>query len=170
MFAVAGPWENQTGGLGLAGKLAGPGCYFIPALLISKEDKKEKEAKAQNPQSQSSPLEGGDHTLDTGQSLGTLDNTTALQATTDSPADTYTEEMSLNNRAGMLLRLLQSATCVVVQRGEAGAQLSILFAETEALVSSKGLTKAALSESFVYDSVGLLVMTVLLSLSSSVLP
>lgn len=30
----------------------------------------------------------------------------------DEDEDTSTEEMSLNNRAGMLLRLLQSATCV----------------------------------------------------------
>lgn len=36
----------------------------------------------------------------------------------DEDEDTCTEEMSLNNRAGMLLQLLQSATCVTVQRGE----------------------------------------------------
>ncbi|KAK2862509.1 hypothetical protein Q5P01_002042 [Channa striata] len=77
-------------------------CYSIPALLISKEDKEEKEAKAQNPQSQSPP--GGVTTQSsTGQSLGTLDNTAALQGTTDSqPLGDLATELALKTNSKAL--------------------------------------------------------------------
>lgn len=58
-------------------------CYSsIPALLISKENKEEREAEAQSPPAPALSWGGWTTQRSTGQSLGTLDNTAALQGTT----------------------------------------------------------------------------------------
>lgn len=64
-------------------------CYSsIPALLISKEDKEEREAEAQSPPhpNPSLLLGGLDHTEQHWTVLRDLDNTVALQGTTANPA------------------------------------------------------------------------------------